>query len=194
MPIEVILNKKDKLKQVAENLFRKQGYHATSIRQIATALGIEKATVYSHVSSKEDLLRQICFEMAAEFFVEAELVENSNISADLKLRAAILGHIKVIANNIDAAAVFFHDWRHLSEPHLSEFKILRLKYEDYFKEIIKEGIEQHLFLENDAKFTVLTILSALNWTYEWYNPEGKMTYEEIGNNLADTLINGLKNK
>ena len=185
--------RKEHIREVAESLFRRQGYPATSMRQLAGELGIEAASVYSHIKSKEEILRDICFDMAKEFFNEAEAIQNLNMDAESRLRAAITAHIKVITHNIDASAVFFHDWRHLSEPFINDFRVLRMQYQTYLRSIIKQGILEGVFSKSDEKFTVLTILSAMNWTYEWYKPDGKMTYQEIANNLAYILINGLKN-
>jgi hypothetical protein len=97
----------------------------------------------------------------------------------------------VISKNIDASAVFFNEWRHLSEPHLTEFLALRTRYEQYFMEIIHQGIKCGLFRPIDEKFAVMTLLSSINWTHQWYRPTGKMSMGEIGDQLSELLINGL---
>jgi len=190
----LIKGRKEQIKDIASNLFRLNGYTATTMRQLAGEVGIEPASIYNHISSKEELLRLICFDMADEFMKVIEKVENEALLPEQKLRYLIIEHIRVITGNINATAVFFHDWRYLSEPYYSEFRHLRNKYQAFFRDVIHEGAVKSVFRKTQEKFTALTFLSALNWTYEWYKEGGGMSYTEIGNNLADILINGLKSE
>lgn len=185
-------NRKDHIHQTAQNLFRQNGYAATSMRDLAEGVGIEAASLYSHIKSKEEILQAICFKMANEFFEGMEKVDLAGVTAEEKLRMAIKEHLKVIAANRDAAAVFFHDWRHLSEPYLSDFKQMRRRYENGFRHIVSEGMENGVFKKGDTKFIVLTIFSAMNWTYDWYNPRKKLNATDLANDLCSILLNGLK--
>ncbi|MGZ5242876.1 MAG: TetR/AcrR family transcriptional regulator [Bacteroidia bacterium] len=184
-------NRKEHIQKTAQSLFRQKGYSATSMRNLASEVGIEPASIYSHIKGKEEILHSICFGMAETFFAKQNHIAQENISAKEKLEKAIVAHIEIITSNIDAAAVFFHDWRHLSEPALKEFKKLRHDYENIFRNIINKGIEERVFRTVDVNFTVLTIFSAMNWTYDWYKPESGMKAEEIGKQLSNILLNGL---
>ncbi|MCH8332081.1 MAG: TetR family transcriptional regulator [Bacteroidetes bacterium] len=188
------MNRKEQIRVTAQNLFRERGYPATSMRDLAAQIGIEPASLYSHIDSKEAILQGICFEIADEFFKTIEPVMNANIPADQKLMEAIRNHVKVIKHNSDAFAVFLNDWRYLSEPSLSEFKRQRKHYEDMFKDIIGDGMKQGIFKHMNVKFTVLTLFSSLNWIYLWYKPSGEMTPMEIADNLGALILNGLKTK
>jgi len=190
--MEVTLSRKEQIEQTATALFRKRGFSATSMRDLANELGIEAASIYSHIKSKEEILQRVCFRMANEFFDAIELADVRDASASERLQAAITAHVQVLTRNTEAAAVFLYEWRHLSEPHHAEFLALRNRYEEHFREIIRNGIKAGEFIVPDEKFAVLTILSALNWIHTWYKPEGKMNAEEIAVNLATMLLNGLK--
>ncbi|MFD2513428.1 TetR/AcrR family transcriptional regulator [Pontibacter locisalis] len=189
--MEATLSRKEQIEITATSLFKKKGFSATSMRDLANALGIEAASIYSHIKSKEEILQRVCFRMADEFFEALDTAEGSESTATDCLKAAIAAHVQVLTKNTAASAVFLHEWRHLSEPHLSTYLALRDKYEARFREIIRSGIEKGEFFLADEKFAVLTILSGLNWIHTWYKPEGKMTPEEIAENLSAMLLNGL---
>ena len=185
------VSRKKQIEHTATALFKTRGFSATSMRDLANALGIEAASIYSHIKSKEEILQRVCFRMAGEFFEAIEAAEATGTTATEKLRHAIYAHVEVLTRNTEASAVFLHEWRHLSEPHHGEFLAMRDKYEAHFRKIITDGVEQGEFEVPDEKFAALTVLSALNWIHTWYKPEGKMGPADIAANLSTMLLNGL---
>lgn len=187
-------SRKQQIEEKATVLFQERGYAATSMRDLAQDLGIEAASLYSHIKSKEEILQKICFRMAEEFFLAWEEVEMENSSQAAKMEKAMVAHVKVITKDTDASAVFFNEWRHLSEPFLTDFLSMRNDYEGRFKKILRDGMTTGEFKQVDEKFMMLTILSSLNWTHNWYKPEGSLSPEEVGARLSGLLLNGLKNR
>lgn len=185
-------SRKQQIEEKATKLFRQKGYAATSMRDLAQVLGIEAASLYSHIKSKEEILQKICFRMADEFFEGWKEVEQERGSQAARMEKAAIAYIKVITKDTDASAVFFNEWRHLSEPHLSKFLSMKDDYEGRFIKILKEGMDNGEFHKADEKFMMLTILSSLNWTHNWYKPTGNLSPEEIGKKLANLILNGLK--
>lgn len=186
------LNRKQQLEIKATELFKEKGYSASSMRDLATRVGIEAPSLYSHINSKEEILQTICFRIADEFFEAIDQVDRQGLpSLAAKLDAYIVAHTKVIIKNTSASLVFFNEWKHLSEPFLNNFKKRRHEYENRFHTILKKGIEKKEFILMDEKFVVLTILSALNWIPHWYDPHGKWTPTEIGHHLSKMLLNGI---
>lgn len=183
--------RKTQIIEVAQKLIRANGYHATGMRDVAKALGIEAPSLYNHIESKHAILEETCFELAAQFITALAEVNDIYFNAEEKLRTAIYNHINILTENLDAAYVFIHEWKNLTEPKQQEFMRLRDEYEAGFREIISTGISEGVFKESDKKFAALTILSSLNWIIEWYKPSGSMTPKEIAAKLSDFILSGL---
>ena len=193
MEAGVNLSRKEQVIRSAAELFREKGYAASSMRDLAQKLGIEAASLYSHIKSKEEILQHLCFDMAAEFRKSLMDVEKKNVSATEKLRLGIIGHIQVMAKDLTASAVFMNEHRHLSQPYLREFLFLRINYINRFKTIIEEGTRTGEFKDTiDKKLAVMTLFSSLNWMPMWYDPASKIDPQNLGQQLADMLVNGLK--
>ena len=189
----VNLTRKEQVIRKAAELFREKGYAASSMRDLAQKLGIEAASLYSHIKSKEEILRSLCFDMAAEFRKSLDEVEKQSGSASEKLKNGIIGHIQVMAQDLTASAVFMNEHRHLSQPYLRDFLLLRINYINRFKEIVEEGMKSGEFKDNiDRKLAVMTLFSSLNWMPQWYDPNSNINPVELGQQLADMLVNGLK--
>lgn len=185
-------DRKAQIKEVAQNLFRERGYAATSMRDLARQVGIEPASLYSHITSKESILREICFRMADEFFEVMDQIRVLPVSPPERLQKAIVAHMGVIRNNFDAATVFFHEWRFLEEPNLSRFKTMRKTYEYQFREILEEGIQTGHFREVDVKVVLPTLFSAMNWAHEYVKPSSQLPSSELGKSIYQLFFEGLK--
>lgn len=187
------LTRKEQVIRKAAELFREKGYAASSMRDLAQKLGIEAASLYSHIKSKEEILQNLCFDMSTEFIKSLNSVESKQMTASEKLTLGIVGHIQVMAKDLIASAVFMNEHRHLSQPYLREFLLLRINYINRFKKIIEEGVSKGEFKATiDKKLAVMTLFSSLNWMPLWYDPSSAIDPNELGKQLADMLVNGLK--
>ena len=187
------LSRKEQVIRRAAELFREKGYVASSMRDLAQKMGIEAASLYSHIRSKEEILQSLCFDMAAEFRKSLEEVEKQNLTASEKLRKGIIGHVQVMAKDLTASAVFMNEHRHLSQPYLRDFLLLRINYINRFKGIIEAGMASGEFKNIiDKKLAVMTLFSSLNWMPQWYDPVDTIDPAELGLQLADMLVNDLK--
>lgn len=164
------------------------------MRELAEAVGIEPASIYSHYNSKEMMLWHIAKRCARDFLDSVEIVIARGHSLDQQLEQMITTHVEVTIRNQDAAAVFDTEWQHLGQEKKLEYAAMRDKYEGYFRSTLQKGAETGIFREVDPKFSALTILSAVNFTYKWYKPSGGLTPTEIGQELASTLLKGILTK
>ncbi len=175
----------------AAALFRQKGYPAANMREIAEAVGMEASSLYAYFDSKEDLLWEIANRSAVLFKQEVAPIVSGPLHTQAKLRQMIIAHVEVVLKDPDSSAIFVNEWRHLTEPRKSQYLMLRDDYEQLFLQVIRQGVRENQFRATGEKFYTLTILSALNWTYQWYRPGGGMSITEIGEQLAEILLHGL---
>lgn len=186
-------SRKAQIDHTATALFRARGYAATSMRELATALGLEAGSLYSHIKSKEEILHRVCFGLAEAFFAGFDdATADVTMPVATQLRLAIEAHVRVLTQDSAASAVFLHEWRHLSEPARIEFLALRDRYEAGFRSLIAQGMAAGELHAPDAAFAALTLLASLNWLPNWYRSEGKLSPDEIAHRLAEQLLNGMR--
>lgn len=192
--VEVDTSKRDRIREAAAGLFCEKGYLATSVRDIAGAVGIQGGSLYAHVRGKDDLLWDIVNHSADQFFKALKPIVDSDREIMLKLREAIIAHVGVITSDLSAAAVYSTEWRHLPEERMQAVATRRGEYEQMFRDMISQAIRERYIATDDAAFAVLFILSALNWVYQWYRPDGRLTSEDLGGVMADFLFDGLRRR
>ena len=166
--------RKREILAASQNVLKEKWYAATSVRDIAKALSMEPASLYSHFKSKEDILKITCFDMADKLELGIAEVNDIYFNAEEKLRIAINLHVKVLTQNLNSAMIFIRDWRNLTGKSLDQFILKRNAYEAGFREIVQTGINEGIFNETDKKFAALTILSSVNWIVEWYKEDGSL--------------------
>ena len=123
------LTKKDLIFQAAARLFKEFGYQATSMRQLAKEVGLEASSLYSHISSKQELLAQICMSEANKYLDHMNKVMKEEVEIISILKAMSYFHIEVAVDDPVSATVFSDEWRYLEEPTLTEFRTIRKEYE-----------------------------------------------------------------
>jgi AcrR family transcriptional regulator len=186
------ISTKQNIRLSAEKLFRQRGYAAIGMRELAKAVGIEAPSIYNHYKSKDELLSEICFDMAAQFFNAFDTAAATEEKLPKKLKAVIKAHIGIIAINIAASEVFFNEWMFLEEPNLTKFKKQRHDYEMKFRDIIDKGIKKGEFKKMNSKLIAFAIFSALNATHELLASNEKLSQEEIAEGISDLLLKGIK--
>lgn len=178
--------------RVATQLFGQQSYPATTMRDIASEVGILAGSLYAHIEGKESMLVEIIDSGINEFLEQVGAAAESEGSPADQLRAMICAHVAVVAANPQRTLIVFHQWRYLSEPNQAKIRKRRRQYENLFTNAIKRGVAAHNFSADlDQRVTVLTILGALNWTPEWLSPHGSAPIDELASRLADTLLSGV---
>lgn len=186
------VSKREVIIKEAALLFKEKGYGSASMRDLAERVGVEAASIYSHIKSKDEILEEICFRIAGEYVSHISRIENEKISYTDKIKAVINLHIRLMIEDAASVAVTNNDWKSLPEPKLSIFKTLRKGYEARFAKLIEDGIAKKEFVPMNVSVVMFTILSSIRWVELWYNLERNITEKELENDITNLLLKGLK--
>lgn len=184
--------RKIQILDTAERLFSERGYHATSMRDLAAELDLKGGSLYSHIAGKEELLWRVLERAADDFRAAIRPFAEGSEPPEWRLRGAICAHVRVIAENLDAATVYFHEWKFLGEPQRAEFLERRREYEATMRGIVTEARTSGAFRDVEPKWATLLILSAANWLYHWYDPSGPLAPDEIADRMITMIFEGLQ--
>ncbi|WP_242692009.1 TetR/AcrR family transcriptional regulator [Aridibaculum aurantiacum] len=193
MKVEQHVSRKELIIEKAASLFKEKGFKATSMRDLAEALGIEAASLYNHISSKNELLHSICLQVAQRFFSKMEAVMASAEDPSGKLETILRFHIQEMVQRYDEVYVSDREWRHLSEPQLTDYKAMRRNYRQQFTMLIEAGIAAGRIKPIDAPTAVLILLHAISGIESWHRSKRKIDPQALEENMITILISGLKN-
>jgi AcrR family transcriptional regulator len=183
--------RKDIILEKAANLFKEKGYKAASMRDLAEVVGVEAASLYNHIKSKSELLHVICLAVANRFTNKIDEVEAEDIPAIAKLEKLLRFHIREMLNNYEDVIVSDREWKHLSEPYLSNFRHQRRTYRKRFASIIEEGIKKREIKKIDASTAVLIMLHAVSGIESFHRSKQKISSKDLEENMVTILLNGL---
>ncbi len=194
----VEISRRRAIEDVASDLFREHGYAATSIRDIARALSVQGASLYAHVTSKEDVLWAIIDRAATQFEAAADRAERD---AEARrpgdpaeaLAALVRAHVDVLTGDVDAAGVFVHEWRALGPERRQAILARRDAYQARFRRRVEDGIAVGVFAMTDPAIATSTILSAANGIAAWYDPDGRLPAARIADHLVDLSLRMVMN-
>lgn len=168
---------RERISVEAARLFARRGYHGTSIADLAHALGIRKASVYSYINGKQDLLVEVTSSGAHAFHRALDGVP-TEAGPGLALRLALRAHLGVVCGQLDLATVWLQEWRYLAEPARGRFVAERRRYEQRIRALFEAAVSSgEIDAQIDLRHAVLMFLSVGNWAYSWMTREADVDAE-----------------
>lgn len=186
---------KQKIIDRSIQLFEVKGFSETSIQDIADAIHATKGTFYYYFSSKEQLLMDI-----HSIYIDQLLEEQRKImDSATGYKAKVIDVIRLLITQIDLngrkAKIFYRELRNLTEEHQQVIKQKRKTFRFNLQALIEKGMEQGEFRKDlKADMVCFGILGMCNWSYNWFNPSGAVSDEELVDIYAETLLDGISVK
>src|SRR4029453_3755396 len=182
--------RKSELTRQAARLFAEKGYHGPSVGDLAEAMGVQKGSLYAHITSKADLLWEVARDGAAAFHAALDAVDDS-LPATEKIRLGLRAHLRVVAEQLDAPTVFIREGRYLQGERREGFVAERRRYEERFRAFFREGREHgELRTDLDDATATLLALSAANWAYTWIRSDTDT--DELADRFHDSMLEGMR--
>ncbi len=177
--------------EAAAQVFRQKGFHGASMQDIAEAVNLQKASLYHHVSSKQEILLALLDHALELLFERISAISTQNIPADEKLQEMIRAYLQILTENTDLSAVLLFEHRSLERKQHARHVPNRDKFEALWRDVVAEGVSAKIFKCDDPALTTRAILGILNWTLTWYHADGALGVDEIAEHYSNLLLNGL---
>ncbi len=177
--------------RTAAQIILQKGYDATSVSDIATALGITKAGLYHYISGKTQLLFDIMRFGLDE--LDREVVRPALAIADpeARLRFMIVTHATIVTRGLGAVTILVDEARALTPAQHRKVTRWKRAYLDLLRGTLEDIKAAGKLREVDPTVAAFSILGMVNWMSRWYQPEGRMSVGEIAQQIADMAMHGL---
>jgi AcrR family transcriptional regulator len=189
--VTTISDRRIEILKSAAAAFRRRGYHGASVDEIASALEMTKGNLYYYFKNKEEILFA-CHDYSLDLLLELmRRVQAEGAAPDVKLRRLVLAFVHTILDELHGTALTLNP-ESLSPALLERVVAKRDEFDHGMRSIIQQGIDAGTFRPGDPKMIEFAIMGAVNWIAKWYDPNGPMTSDQIGDAFADYLVGGLK--
>src|SRR5947208_626335 len=185
--------REDRVRAAALRLFNEKGYHATSMRDIASEVGINKGSLYSYIRSKEDLLIPVFEQAMAVLLAQIEqITADGGLRPTQRLERAIHAHVIAVADNLDVLTVYLSEWRQLAAESLTTVRGHREGYAALFLQILEDGVASGEFRSIDTRIVMLGMIGMCNYLFRWYRPDGRLVPDQIADELIEMVMQGVR--
>lgn len=182
-------NRKNEIIDTALKLFAQEGYHSTTLDEVAKVIGVSKATLYYYFRSKEEIIKAI-LNRSLDRMKQTLEIRKSPLSTREKLCQFIEYHITFAADNAELARITFEQLNILPKRSREVVKRKQREVVALLQDLLQQGVDEGIVSIKDTKLAALAIIGMCNWTYHWYRPEGKLTPGQIADMYIKLLENG----
>jgi AcrR family transcriptional regulator len=182
---------RDKILEAAAQIFSEKGYHAASMKDIASAVNLQKASLYHHVSGKQEILLAL-LDQALDILIERiGAVVSQHRPPEEKLHLAMQVYLQSLIDQRDLSAVLLFEHRSLDADLKSRHLPRRDRFEGLWRGLIEEGVAAGTYDCADPAQAARALLGVMNWTITWYRVDGPLTAQAIADQFAGLFFNGL---
>jgi AcrR family transcriptional regulator len=178
--------------ETAAELFDSRGYHRTSVEDVAEACGIRKPTLYHYFSSKDEILRSIHDEFIDLLIERQDARVARGLNATEIIFEVMRDVLDLMRTHRGYVRVFFEHHRDLSDDSRDAIRAKRDRYQASIEQIFVRGAADGELRDVDPRLATLVLAGMCNWAYQWYQPDGVLSSEQIARQFCSILVEGLE--
>lgn len=179
-------NRDSQILEAAVRIFSEKGYAATSLQDVADAVGLLKGSLYHYISSKESLLSRIFQEAHEQATTLMAEVDDLGLPPDEHLREYIRRLTLFYLGNRERASLYFSEWRHLTGDERATVLKQRREFATYLRRVLERAKAAGLARDDlDVKLATFYLVAAVNGVLVWYRPGGGLSASRIAAEVAD---------
>ena len=189
----------DRLREIyraAAEIICEKGFDATSMNDIADAVGITKAGLYHHIPGKKDLLFRIMSFGLDSLEEEVIVPARAMTDAEQRLRTIISNHVRLITSRStpqghNPVTIVVDEAGGLSPTHRRKIDQRRRAYVDLVRDTLKQLKEAGKLREVDVTVAAFSLLGMILWLSRWYHPDRRLTPEQVAEEITKIALGGL---
>lgn len=181
--------KREAVLLAAVRSFNENGFHATSLEQVAVTLNVTKPTIYHYFSSKDEILFE-CTRRGLERIREVAGRCRPGQTGLERLTSIMRDYAVIMTEDFGKCVTRVGDNELAPESRLKQRAIKR-EIDATVRRVVEEGIADGSIIERDVRLLTFTLTGALNWIAKWYEPDGRYTAEAVADECVGTLVHGL---
>jgi TetR/AcrR family transcriptional regulator, cholesterol catabolism regulator len=184
--------------RAAAQIICEKGYDATSMNDIAEAVGITKPGLYHHISGKKDLLYRI-MNFGLDALEEQVIMPAQAITdAEQRLRSIITNHVRLITSRStpqgnNPVTIVVDEVAGLTPAHRRKIAQRKRVYVDLIRDILSELKKEGKLRNVDVTAAAFSLLGMILWLSRWYNPTGRLTPEQVAEEVTAIALGGVLN-
>jgi len=192
--IKKIEDKKREIASQAIDLMRETGYHNMSMDVVAERVGLTKPTLYSYISSKQELLFYILESAMTSGTKSIKDIILQSKSARIRLREALSAYVELILNNSNLFYSAFTEHNSLTDEHQLIIRKMQSEFLSLWKKLYEEGVLEGSFEKMPTKVAIQMLLGVMHWIPFWNQEGDKSDQEENLMRIVNFCEKGLLKK
>jgi AcrR family transcriptional regulator len=187
-------NRKEELLQKISDLFAKQGYEKTSIRDIAAHLGMTNAGIYYYFKNKQQMLVDIMNYGIDQALARMRQELPQIKSTEEKIAWIVRSQIEFYSKNRSQTKASVYESGALEAKYAKTMHKKDKEYVQLVKQVVEQIVGENPDIAITTEVATVSLLGMLNWLVHWYDPEGRVPPDELARNITNIFLTGLKGK